>query len=410
MNELGVVAAAEFMRRIRSRTYIIATMLGVLSVVAVVVLPRVLHGALGGANHRLVLSGDPALTTAAASLLGDDLSVAARVPPLQARPTLALLNTYKAGGVALLERTPRGTLRVTVYARDPSMYHTTLARALGPLQLSLESGIPVDAVRKRLDVAVDVRDVGGRFADASEATAAKGIAYVFEFLLYLAILLNAQSILSSVAEEKTSRIAELLVASIDPSRLLAGKVLASTGTGLIQLAVWLAAGAFTGQAATGLFADNNAADASTLIGPVTLPPGEVLALIAFFLVGFVQYAVLYAAAASLINRTEDLGSVAAPLVLPVVLGFMFANFSLAAPSSGAALVGSQLPLLAPFVMFTRIAISEVPLWQIALSLAINIAAAIAFAILAGRVYRVGLLLYGRAPSLRQVLTTLRSSS
>ncbi len=409
MNELGVVISAEFVRRIRSRAYILATLLGAISIIAVVALPRYLSGSLGGNSHRLVLTGDAALTTAAAPLLADDLDVAARVPPLTSRPTLAFLNSYKVGGVALLERTPRGSLKVTVYARDPSLYHTTLARDLGPLQFSLESGVPVDAVRKRLNVAVDVRDVAGRFADASEATAAKGVAYLFVFLLYLSILLNAQGILASVAEEKTSRIAELLVATIDPSRLLAGKVLASTATGFIQLAIWIAAGAFTGQAVTGLFADTTSTSAA-VIGPVALPPGEVLALLAFFLVGFVQYAVLYAAAASLINRTEDLGSVAGPVVLPVVLGFVFAQFGLQSPSSNVSLVASQLPLLAPFVMFTRIAVSDVPLWQIVLSLAINLAAAIAFAFIAGRIYRVGLLMYGRAPSLRQVLTTLRSSS
>ncbi len=133
-----------------------------------------------------------------------------------------------------------------------------------------------------------------------------------------------------------------------------------------------------------------------------------LSFVAFFIVGFLQYGVLYAAAASLINRTEDLGSVTGPLVVPVVIGFLLAQLTLQFPAAPQLIVASQIPLLAPFVMFTRIAVSTVPAWQIVLSLVINIAAAALFAFAAGKIYRVGLLLYGRPPSLKQVLATLRA--
>ncbi len=139
-----------------------------------------------------------------------------------------------------------------------------------------------------------MHDVAGRFADASAADAAKGIGYLFVFLLYLAILLNAQAIMASVAEEKTSRIAELLVATIDPAQLLTAKILASAATGMIQLAVWVATGALAGSAVVGMFSDSRARRAGAGIGPLALPPGEVLSFVAFFIVGFLQYGVLYA--------------------------------------------------------------------------------------------------------------------
>ena len=136
--------------------------------------------------------------------------------------------------------------------------------------------------------------------------------------------------------------------------------------------------------------------------------GEVLAFLAFFVLGFAQYGVLYAAAASLINRTEDLGSVAGPLVVPVVVGILLAVFGLQFPNAPNIVVCSLLPLVSPFVMFTRIVVSTVPAWQIALSLAINLATAILLAWMAGKVYRVGLLMYGRSPSFKQILATLRT--
>ena len=138
-----------------------------------------------------------------------------------------------------------------------------------------------------------------------------------------------------------------------------------------------------------------------------LTPGLIAAFLIWFIIGFLQLSTLFAGAASLINRTEDLGSIAFPLVMPIVAAFLIAITGLAAPDSPLVVVCSYIPLLAPFVMFVRIAVSNVPLWQVAVSLAINLVALYLIAILAGKIYRVGMLLYGRAPSLRQVWSVIR---
>jgi len=410
MNEIGVVLSEEFLRRMKSRAFIIATLIGAAGVVLMAILPRLLSGALGGDPNRIVLAGEPALTTAAQPLLKNDFDVAAVVAHAPAKPGAAYLTAHgKAASVVELMRSGDG-LRVTVYAKDPSAYVHTFGRDLAPLQLALGIRAPLTVLQRNLSVPVDVRDVAGRFSDARAAATAKGIAFLLVFLLYLGILLNAQLIMSSVAEEKTSRIAELLVSTIDPAKLLVAKILASTAGGVIQVAVWVCAGLLAGKAAADMFSDTTITQSRGLdiIGPIAMPPGEIIAFLAFFIIGLAQYGVCYAAAASLINRTEDLGSVAGPLVIPVVIGFLLANIGTANPTAPSVVVTSQIPLLAPFVMFTRIAAGAVPVWQIVLSLAINIAAALLLAMFAGKVYRVGLLLYGRPPSLKQVWTTLRA--
>jgi ABC-2 type transport system permease protein len=406
---IGVVFSAEFVRRVRSRAYVVGTVIGILGIAALALLPRLFAGFAGGSD-TIVLVGDPALTGPARALLKDDYTVVATLRRLdEATPNAAFLEAHhRAHAVVVLTRGTPG-LRATVYARDPSLFRAAFRRDLAPLQLSLATGLSVAQVRQRTAVAVDVHDLGGRFASASSAEAAKGIGYLLSFLLYLAIMLNAQSILASVAEEKTSRIAELLVATIAPVHLLAAKILASAATGLIQLAIWLVAGAAANSAGGGIFSDG-AASASNAppLDALAIPQGEVVAFLAFFALGLVQYGVLFAAAGSLITRTEDVGSVQGPLVLPIVLAFFFAQMGLQFPNTTNIVVASQIPLLAPFVMFTRIAVSSVPAWQIVLSLAINVGAAVVVAILAGKVYRVGLLLYGRLPSLRQIVATLRA--
>jgi ABC-2 type transport system permease protein len=188
---------------------------------------------------------------------------------------------------------------------------------------------------------------------------------------------------------------------------LAGKVLASGVAGIVQLAVWAAAGFFV---SAQLFSGSSTStSAQTLldIGNALSPP-IVAAFAAFFVLGFLQYALLFAGAASLISRTEDLGSVTVPMVLPAVAAVMISQFALASPAAPVVVVCSFVPLLSPFIMFTRMLIAEVPAWQVATAFAINAGALAAIIPIAGKLYRVGLLLYGRAPKIGQIWAVLRS--
>jgi ABC-2 type transport system permease protein len=410
VNTIGVIFSAEFMRRIKSKAFLAGTLIGAASILLIAILPSILGGAMSSSSKKIVLVGDPALTATAKTLLQRDFEITASLTKLDAPPTPAFLDAHgKASAVAILSRPVGDGLRVVAYARDPSAFRESFGKDLAPLQVALATGVPVERVAAHLNVTVDVHDVSGRFADASSADAAKGVAYLFIMMLYLSILLNAQSIMTSVAEEKTSRIAELLVSTIEPAQLLTAKILAAAATGFIQLAVWVAAGAVSGRIAASMFPQHDGATSSaTMLGAFDVSSGEIVAFLAFFVVGFAQYGVLYAAAASLINRTEDLGSVAGPLVVPVVLGIILAQVALQFPNSPNMVLCSLIPLISPFVMFTRVAVSDVPAWQLVLSLAINIGTAVLLAWLSGKIYRVGMLLYGRAPSLKQVLATLRA--
>lgn len=410
MNTVGVIFSAEFLRRIKSKAFLVGTIIGAASILLIAILPSILGGALSSSSKKIVLVGDPALTATAKTLLQRDFEITATLRKLDAAPTPAFLDAHgKASAVAILSRPVGDGLHVVAYARDPSAFRESFGTDLAPLQIALATGVPVERVAAHLNVTVDVHDVSGRFADASSADAAKGVAYLFIMMLYLSILLNAQSIMTSVAEEKTSRIAELLVSTLDPARLLTAKILAAAATGFIQLAVWVTAGAVSGRIAASMFPQHDGATASaTMLGAFDVSTGEIAAFLAFFVVGFAQYGVLYAAAASLINRTEDLGSVAGPLVVPVVLGIILAQVALQFPNSPNMVICSLIPLISPFVMFTRVAVSDVPAWQLVLSLAINVGTAVLLAWLSGKIYRVGMLLYGRAPSLKQVLATLRA--
>ena len=406
IGDLGTVYVAEIMRRIKSRPFLVGLFVGVFAIMILLKLPALLTGVVNS-SKTAILIGDPSLTARAKPLLSDDYKIVGsqRSGPVDD----ALLKRTHASAAIELHSDVAG-LHVTVYAHDPgSVGQNEMRRDLLPLQLQLTTGRNAADVSKITSIPVTIQAVGSRFASAGLATAAKGIAYTLLFFLYLLTILNSQLVMSSVAEEKTSRIAELLIASVNPSALLAGKILASATLGFLQLAVWIASAVFlTGGSGSAqghgasdqLMSFTNALD--------VLTPGLIAAFLTWFIIGFLQLSTLFAAAASLINRTEDLGSISFPLVMPIVAAFLIAITGLAAPDTPLVVACSFVPLLAPFVMFVRIAVSTVPLWQIALSLAINLVALYIIAILAGKIYRVGMLLYGRAPSLRQVWSVIVS--
>jgi ABC-2 type transport system permease protein len=408
IGDLATVYVAEITRRIKSRPFLVGLVVGVLGIALLLKLPNFIENGITGVRS-VVLVGDPALTARAVPLLKDnDYGIAATLPPQAVDD--ALLKRYHAGSAIVLRANDEG-LHVAVYAHDPgNMSESALRRTLLPLQLQLITGRNATDVAKITTIPITVQAVASKFASAGQAEAARGVAYTLLFLLYLLTILNSQLVMSSVAEEKTSRIAELLVASVNPSALLAGKVLASATLGFLQLTIWIATAFWLGTApgpsdaqgasANQLMTFTNALDVIT--------PGLIAAFLVWFIVGFLQLSTLFAGAASLINRTEDLGSVAFPLVMPIVAAFLIAMAGLAAPDTPVVVACSYIPLLAPFVMFVRIAVSNVPLWQVGISLAINIAALYLIAVLAGKTYRVGMLLYGRSPSLRQIWGVLRS--
>jgi ABC-2 type transport system permease protein len=411
LNLLAVIFQAEFLRKVRSRPFIIGTLLGIVGIFAFTSLPALLAHVFSSGGKNLVLIGEPALTNAAAELVRDDYTIVAQERAIEGTPTIAFLDDHgKAAGAVTLVRDAKG-IHGTAYLRDAGSWSSTFAHDIAPLNVAYATNVSPARISGLLRVPIATKSLDAKFTDERSANTARGVAYLLVFMLYLSIILNAQAVMASVAEEKTSRIAELLVATVSPAQLLAGKIFAAGSAGAIQLGLWAATGIYTGQQMIAFFSagpSTGASAATPTIGAIPITTVQGIAFVLFFIVGFVQYSTMYAAAASLINRTEDLGSVTIPLVIPVVVGFMLAQFAIAEPHSQGVAIVSQVPLLAPFVMFTRIAVATVPLWEIALSLAINIAATVGIVWAAGKVYRVGLLMYGKMPSLRQIVATVRA--
>ena len=409
MRDIWVIIATEFKRRVRSRAYLFGTVLGAVGLVAIFALPQFLGRGFGEETPTIVVAGDPALVAQAAPLLAQTLELGAPIVGIPAHPDLAFLDAHGHAHDLLVLRRDGAGIHALLYTRDPATApRRRVAASLEPLNIAQATGLPLQRIAPLMIVPLEVRSLNAKFGSEAAAVNAQAGANAIVLLLYLAAILNGQSVIASVAEEKTSRIAEILVAIVAPSRLLAGKVVAVIASSFVQLVVWVTALVV---AQPHLVADSAAGsgDASPFVNVLkVISPASLPIFAVIFLIAFVQYALLYAAATSLINRTEDLGSVSLPVTLPVIASFLAAQFAISQPSTSTAVTLSALPLIGPFVMAARVAVSTVPWWQLLLALLVNVAAIAVIAWGSGKIYRTGLLNYGRLPNFRQVLATLRA--
>jgi ABC-2 type transport system permease protein len=236
--------------------------------------------------------------------------------------------------------------------------------------------------------------------------------------IYFAVLFYGQFVMQGVIQEKSNRVVEVIVSSVRPFELLMGKVLGIGAMALVQMVTWLVL-AVGGSAAVGplllLFFDpadlgapsGASAAAMTEAAGVSIPPlplDLVVWFILFFLGGFLLYASLFAAVGSTVEQQQDAQSLLIPVMMPLILPILFLIYVIEAPNALASVVLSMVPFFSPILMVLRIAVTTVPFWEIALAFGLLVLTFIGTIWLAGRIYRVGILSYGKTPSLREIAT------
>ncbi len=224
--------------------------------------------------------------------------------------------------------------------------------------------------------------------------------YVFSILFVITIFTTSGFLLQSVSEEKEGRIIEILLSSISPTQLLAGKILGLGALGLIQVLVWVGAGTALLGAAAAIFSLAGA----DLIEPVTVLLGMV-----YFLLGYLLFATLMAVAGSMGTTQRESQQIASIFSLAAAIPWMTMGFIMANPGAPLAVALSFFPLTAPVMMLLRLGISDVPPAQIAASIVLLLLG-IGFSLWAGaKVFRTGLLMYGKRPSLKDLARAFRQA-
>jgi len=219
-------------------------------------------------------------------------------------------------------------------------------------------------------------------------------------LLYVSIVLYGQNVMRGVLEEKTNRVAEVVVSSVRPETLLAGKVLGVGAVGLTQQVIWIATSILIFRLREPLLARFGITTT-----PFSLPEITVvlaLLLLVFFILGFIFYASLYAAVGAMVNSDQEAQQAAQPLMIMLVATAVLINPIIVNPTSTLAKVMSWLPFSSPIIMPLRLSLGTVPWYELVGTIAALILACLGAVWLAARIYRVGMLMYGKRPTFREL--------
>ena len=290
----------------------------------------------------------------------------------------------------------------TYYVDNLSMYDTNPDIATGVLQQIYQMNAMINGGMTQEDAA----GVMSIQIDAQVESLGKDqmqnffYTYIMIFALYMVILLYGQMVAMSVATEKSSRAMELLITSAKPINMMFGKVLAACMAGLIQLVAVFGTALVFYNVNKSYWGDNGIIDSI-----FNIPPELFAYMLVFFLLGFLIYAFLYGAISSTVSKLEDINTAVQPVTFLFIFGFMVVMFSMSSGSVDNVLmqICSYIPFTSPMAMFTRIAMSTVPWYEIAISIGILIASTFGIGILSAKIYRVGVLMYGTSPKIGNII-------
>jgi ABC-2 type transport system permease protein len=421
VHKLLVVIRREFIERVRTKWFLIGTILGPVFMGLIIVLP-LLVAERGVADRSIVV------LDATSSGFGERLTTAInQIPKVQATRRgvplerleeeatalarevgttgldgmlLVTDNTvedgraeYRGANVSSLTdmRTLGATLRATVFS-------TRLEREGVEPGLVARAQIPVDLAT------VKIRDgkVTGESGESSFF-----LAYIIWFLLYIAILLYGVQVVGAVVEEKSSRIVEVLVSSLKPFHLLAGKVVGVGAVGLLQMGIWLVTGKllldYRGSVARLVGQSPEAAAALGQMSLPSVPLGTIVLFLTYFLLGYFLYAAMFAAVGAMVNTEAEARQAQTPVTMLLVIPSLLIVGVLNNADSPMAVALSLIPFTSPIGMPVRWASAPVPTSDVALSIALLFVTVAAVTWIAGRIYRVGILAYGKKPGLKELV-------
>lgn len=417
MHQLKVIIGREYMQRVKQKSFAIVTIIGVLVILVLSLAPGLLDKIKTADRLNFaVLAQDGSVADYLQSALQEKLpdgeprynlteSIQASPADWEGQKT-RLLGDVREKGTILLEVFPPGSPQtVTWYSAKVigSGERQTVEAALQ--QMAVETRIKSAGLTQEQFSGIfaplefkDVVDSGkadheGETKGASDQEKFQNIAlvYILLFFLYFALVIYGAYVAQGVVEEKSSRIMEMMLASVKPTTMMAGKILGIGAVGLTQFVIWIAAG-------VGLLSFNGAGLLDSLGAGFSLGnvnPGYFFLFGLFFVLGFLMYAAVYAGLGSMVSRVEDANQVVTPVTMLLVVAFMVAMFSLTSPDNPWIVGLSYFPFFTPMLMFSRVVLTHVSPLSVILGIGIMILTIIVLIWLAARIYRAGVLMYGK---------------
>ena len=406
-----VVARRELDERVKSKWFVVVTLLGPLFMVALVVVPALIAvKGTSGARVEIVDHTGKLGAPIAQGLAAVDWDV--KVVPATT-PEQTELDRIRDGAI-------NGFLVIPADALDRGQIlyrgdNASSQAAAGILKFVVTQVVQ----RQRADDLQLTKEQADRMlaevnfvpqhstgeAEGSSGMGAFFIAYILAFILYMVITLYGVNVMRSVVQEKTSRVMEFLVAVVKPRSLMAGKILGVGGAALIQLTVWLGIGAAALAYRSELLGLFGVSGAGVALPALAL--AEISVVLAYFVLGFFFYAAMYAAVGAMVSSEQDTQQVQMPVTMLLVIGVMCLQVVSNDPRGDLSVAMTMIPMWSPMLMPMRYVLGGATAVDLALSLGILLVSTLLVVRGAGKIYRVGVLLYGKRPSVRELVRWLR---
>jgi ABC-2 type transport system permease protein len=447
MKKLLAVIKREYIQRVRTKFFVIATVLGPLVMVGFTIVPALMFsikaggptrvaiidqtGRMYGRVARELISGRPKKSSTPesptepparssnpkeidqngrlfqSSFVVEEIHLDNR-PLDQVRRELDLrIQNKNLDGYIILppnllkDEQPEYRARNAADLFTQNYIENSISRAVRAERM-IEAKIDEKAVEK-MSEPINLKTTGAG-GEESKGEASFYLAFGMGLLIYMCVLLYGQFVLGAVIEEKETRIAEILFSSMRSFPLMMGKLIGVSLVALTQLSIWGLAFLLFTLFGVGMLASQGV--------PIGLPHIQAMVFVYFvlyFLLGYFIYATVYAVVGSMVTTTQEGGQLALPLMLMLIAGFYLSFSIIRSPNSSLAFWASMFPFFAPITMLVRIVTETPPFWQIALSLAIGFATAVGLIWLASRIYRVGMLMTGKKASIPEVWRWVRQS-
>ncbi len=436
MNKIGIIIAREFNERVRKKSFIITTILMPVLMLGMMAAPTLMMLFAKGETKELLvidqssiivpnLEGDEELTFAPSTLSLEQARANQDVfgvlwigEDIVDNPSNVKLYTNSSSSMSLEENISSQMERIIERERLKRYDIDNLEQIMKDVKVN------VSLTNFRNDLAEEGKD-----EEATSSVIAYLLGLVLGMMLYMFLLIYGSMVMTSVIEEKGSRVLDVLVSSVSPFQLMMGKILGVAAVAVTQIAIWGVLVCGIGSALLPALMPQDvmqsveAVQAGTITSAQAGIDADMLSAISFatdtgrlvmmfvwlllFLVGgFLFYSAMFAAVGSAVDSIQDANQLQTPITVPIILALILAMSVFNDPNSPLAFWGSIIPLTSPVVMMARIPF-DIPTWQIVLSLVLLYISVVATAWVAGKIYRVGIFMHGKKPSFKELLSWIK---
>lgn len=443
MNKIGIIIGREFNERVRKKSFIITTLLTPLLMIGLMVAPMLLTQYSGSEQKCIAVVDDSKLIgqhlQSNDEILFEQTPLTIELARIEYSDRFAILHIGKSimenpGDVRLYTNSTASiTLEMNIASQLESVIEEIKLQRLNIEDLpsilaSIKTNINLQSYSNGTPADSDSESNTGEKANSS--IVATVVAYVLSFMLYMFILIYGVMVMQSVIEEKNSRVLEVMVSTVRPLDMMLGKILGVASVALLQIAIWIAlimgvgyfvmpelipdemsmAVAMLQQGASpeslGTDTDMGLLQAIATLTDMGYLMKIIGSLLVFMIGGFLLYAALFAAIGSAVDNPQDAQQLQTPVTIPIILSLFVMLSVINDPTSELAFWFSMIPLTSPIVMMARIPY-DIPGWEIALSLGILIATFVVVVWGAGKIYRIGILMHGKKPSIKELWKWMR---